>query len=128
MTDLLTVELVITCPLSRLYKEGKKSSWKARGFITKSTVHLYYLRTENIKEATAKVFGGLQAKSKVRIKYLEVKISELHLVWVWFGGYIKKLALSSPGLYRPFKGIKKCFGYKFTAKFHGCVQKVERYK
>ena len=94
MTDLLTGELVITCPLSRLYKEGNKSPWKARGFITKSKVYLYYQKTENIKKATENVFGGLQAKSKVQIKYFELKITELHLVWVWFGGYIWKLALS----------------------------------
>ena len=44
------------------------------------TVHLYYQKTENIKKATDNVFGGLQAKRKVRIKYFEVKITELHLV------------------------------------------------
>ena len=80
LTDLLTGELVITFPLSRLYKEINKSPSKARGFITKSTVHLYYQKIENIKKGTDNVFGGLQAKSKVRIKYFEVKITELHLV------------------------------------------------
>ena len=94
LTDLLTGELVITFPLSRLYKEGNKSSWKARGFITKRTVHIYYQKIGNIKKATAKVFGGSQDESKVRIKYFEIKITELHLVWVWFGGYIKRLELS----------------------------------
>ena len=73
MTDLLTGELVITCPLSRL-KEGNKFPWKARGSITKSAVHLYCQKTENINKATAKVFGGFQAKSKVQIKCFEIKI------------------------------------------------------
>ena len=82
MIDLLTGELVITDPLSRLYKEGNKFPWRARAFITKSTVHLYYQKTENIKKGTDNVFGGLQAESKVRIKYFEVKIIELHLVWI----------------------------------------------
>ena len=80
MTDLFTRELVITCALSRLYKEGNKSSSKAREFITRSTVYLSYQKTENIKKATDNVFGGLQAKSKVRIKYFEVEMTELHLV------------------------------------------------
>ena len=90
MTDLLTDELVITCLLSWLYKEGKKFPWKARGFITRSKLYLSYQKTENIKKATDNVFGGLQTKSKVRIKYFEVKITELHLVLVWFGGGISR--------------------------------------
>ena len=96
MIDLLTGELVITDPLSRLYKEGNKFPWRARAFITKSTVHLYYQKTENIKKATDNVFGGLLAKRKVRIMYFDVKndrtAPRLSLVW---RGYIKKLAVSS---------------------------------
>ena len=65
MTDILTGELVITCPLSRL-KEGNKFPWKAGGSVTKSAVH--YQKTENINKATSKVFGGFQTKSKVQIK------------------------------------------------------------
>ena len=85
---------MITCPLSR-FKEGNKFPWKARGSITKSAVHLYYQKTENIKKATDNVFDGLHAKSKGRIKYFGVKIDRNtpRASFVW-RGYIKKLALS----------------------------------
>ena len=58
-------------------------------------VRVYYWKTENNKKATNNVIGGPQAKSKGRMNYFEVKMTELHLVQIWFGWYIKKLALSS---------------------------------
>ena len=72
----------------------KKVAERPRGFKTKSKVRVYYWETENNKKATNKSPGGLQAKNKVRMNYFEVKMTELHLVQVWFGWYIKKLALS----------------------------------